>query len=143
MALARARLAEAQAMLSKTIIRAPIEGAVLRKHLKAGEIFSEMRQTPILTLGDAKILRVRVDVDETDIARVSMGQRAYVTADAYPGEKFWGKVVRVGQLLGKKNVRTDEPAERLDTKVLETLVELEPGKPLPPGLRVDAFIIVK
>jgi len=140
-ALAQARLEEAHAMLGKTILRAPISGLVLRKHLKAGEIFSEMRDTPILTLGDATVLRVRVDVDETDIARVQEGQRAYVTADAYPGEKFWGRVVRVGQLLGKKNVRTDEPAERLDTKVLETLVELAPGSKLPPGLRVDAFIL--
>ena len=142
-ALAAARLAEARALLEKTIIRAPINGTVLRKHLKAGEIFSEMRETPLLTLGDASVLRVRVDVDETDVARVQEGQRAYVTADAYPGEKFWGRVVRVGQLLGKKNVRTDEPAERVDTKVLETLIELEPGKALPPGLRVDAFIVTK
>ena len=51
--------------------------------------------------------------------------------------------MRVGQLLGKKNVRTDEPAERVDTKVLETLIELEPGRALPLGLRVDAFILTK
>jgi HlyD family secretion protein len=50
-------------------------------------------------------------------------------------------VVRVGQQLGPKNVRTDEPAEKVDTKILETLVELAPGAPLPDGLRVDAFIV--
>jgi hypothetical protein len=49
-------------------------------------------------------------------------------------------VVRVGRLLGKKNVRTDEPTERVDTKILETLVELDSGRELPLGLRVDAFI---
>ncbi len=139
--LARARLDEARALLDKTILRAPINGVVLRKHLKAGEIFSHMRETPILTLGDSSVLRVRMDVDETDVGRVREGQRAYVTADGYPGERFWGRVVRVGQLLGKKNVHTDKPAERQDTKVLETLIELEPGKPLLPGLRVDAFIL--
>jgi HlyD family secretion protein len=142
-ALAQARLAEARALYEKTIIRSPIAGVVLRKHLKAGEIFSEMRQSPILTLGDSATLRVRVDVDETDIGRVRLGQSAYVTADAFPGEKFTGRVVRIGQLLGKKNIRTDEPAERVDTKVLETLIQLDPGRALPPGLRVDAFILVK
>jgi len=49
--------------------------------------------------------------------------------------------VRVGQQLGPKNVRTDEPTEKVDTKILETLVELDPGSHLPDGLRVDAFIV--
>jgi len=35
-------------------------------------------------------------------------------------------VIRVGNILGKKNVRTDEPSEHVDTKILETLVELDP-----------------
>jgi HlyD family secretion protein len=38
-------------------------------------------------------------------------------------------------------VRTDEPTEKVDTKILETLVELDPGSRLPDGLRVDAFIV--
>jgi HlyD family secretion protein len=40
-------------------------------------------------------------------------------------------------------VRTDEPAERVDTKILETLVELNDGRDLPLGLRVQAFIELK
>jgi HlyD family secretion protein len=64
-----------------------------------------------------------------------------VTADAFGKQKFWGRVVRVGQQLGPKNVRTDEPTEKVDTKILETLIELNPGSPLPDGLRVDAFIV--
>ncbi len=52
----------------------------------------------------------------TDVGKISLGQRAYVTADAYQGKKFWGQVVRIGRVLGKKNVRTDEPTERVDTR---------------------------
>jgi len=48
--------------------------------------------------------------------------------------------VRIGEMLGKKNVRTDEPTERVDQKVLETLVELEDGRDLPLGLRVRAYL---
>jgi len=48
----------------------------------------------------------------------------------------------VGRILGRKNVRTDEPSERVDTKILETLVELDPGQQLPLGLRVDSFVEV-
>jgi HlyD family secretion protein len=141
--LAQAQLAEAQAHYDKTLIRSPIEGAVLRKHHRSGESVSNSSTVPdpILTIGDRKTLRVRVDVDETDVSKVRVGQSAYVTADAFGQQKFWGHVVRVGQQLGPKNVRTDEPTEKVDTKILETLVELNPGADLPDGLRVDAFIV--
>ena len=95
---------------------------------------------PIVTIGDNSVLRVRVDVDETDVAKIKVGQPAYVTADAYGKQRFLGHVVRVGNELGRKNVRTDEPTEKVDTKILETLVQLDPGIQLPDGLRVDAYI---
>lgn len=141
--LAQAQLDEAQARYEKTFIRSPIDGSVLRKHHRSGESVSNSSTVPdpILTIGDRKTLRVRMDVDETDVSKVSVGQRAYVTADAYGKKKFWGRVVRVGQQLGPKNVRTDEPTEKVDTKILETLVELDAGSQLPDGLRVDAFIV--
>lgn len=141
--LARAALQEARARYAKTLIRSPINGTVLRKHHRSGESVSNSSTVPdpIVTIGDKVVLRVRVDVDETEVSKVRVGQRAYVTADAFAGQKFWGHVVRVGEQLGRKNVRTDEPAERVDTKILETLVELEKGTQLPVGLRVDAFIL--
>jgi HlyD family secretion protein len=141
--LAQAQLDEAQARYDKTFIRSPIDGSVLRKHHRNGESVSNSSTVPdpILTIGDRKVLRVRMDVDETDVSRVRVGQRAYVSADAYGKRKFWGRVVRVGQQLGPKNVRTDEPTEKVDTKILETLVELDAGSQLPDGLRVDAFIV--
>jgi len=141
--LAKAQLDEAEARYAKTFIRSPIDGTVLRKHHRGGESVSNSSTVPdpVLTIGDRKTLRVRVDVDETDVSKVQLGQRAYVTADAFGKTKFWGHVVRVGQQLGPKNVRTDEPTEKVDTKILETLVELDPGSSLPDGLRVDAFIV--
>jgi HlyD family secretion protein len=144
-ALEQARLDEARAQLEKTFIRSPITGVILRKHLKAGETVSSLlgaRPIPIVTVADVSTLRVRVDVDETDVGKVKLNQRAYITASAYGDERFWGRVIRISQLLGKKNFRTDEPTERVDTKILETLIELDDGHVLYAGLRVDAFIIV-
>jgi HlyD family secretion protein len=140
LATARARLAEAQAMLEKTIIRAPIDGRVLRKIRKAGESVSANGQTPIVSLGDCSKLHVRADVDEIDVAQLRIGMPAWVRADAYGDRKFTGRVVKIGQALGRKNVRTDEPSERVDRKILETLVELDPGQDLPVGLRVDTYL---
>lgn len=140
--LAKAQLAEAEARYDKTLIRSPIQGVVLRKHHRSGESVSNSSTVPdpIVTIGDNTVLRVRVDVDETEVAKVKVGQPAYVTADAYGSQKFTGRVVRVGNELGRKNIRTDEPTEKVDTKILETLVQLDPGTSLPVGLRVDAYI---
>ena len=139
---ARARLAEAAAQADKTVVRAPIAGTIVRRHKQQGESVS--MDAPgaalLVTLADVSVLRVRVDVDERDVARLATGQRVFVTADAYGAKRFGGHVVRIGEILGRKNVRTDEPTERIDTKVLETLIELDPGVRLPLGLRVDAFI---
>jgi ABC exporter DevB family membrane fusion protein len=143
LALARAHLDEMRAVYEKTFVRAPISGLVLRKHRKAGESVSTQFDSPIVTLGDQSALRVRVDVDEADVGSVEAGQAAYVTADAFGARRFPGRVIRVGRVLGKKNVRTDEPIERVDQKILETLVELDGGQELPVGLRVQAFIVKK
>jgi len=43
---------------------------------------------------------------------------------------------------GKKNVRTDEPTEHVDTKILETLLELNAGEKLPLGLRVESYVVL-
>src|SRR5271169_2143213 len=141
--LARARLDESRAVLDKTYIRAPIDGTVLRKYHRVGESVSSSASNPdpIFTIGDKRALRVRVDVDEADVSRLTLGQAAYVTADAYGNKRFAGHVVRIGQELGRKNVRTDEPTERVDNKILETLVELDNGVDLPVGLRVNAFVV--
>ena len=137
---AQAQLDEARAYLAKTYIRSPLGGVVLRKFRHAGENVSTQFDSPVVTVADDASLRVRMDVDEADVAKLYVGQAAFVTAEAYGSQKFAGQVIRVGRVLGQKNVRTDEPSERVDTKILETLVQLDAGEKLPLGLRVDAYI---
>ena len=143
LALAQGHLAEAQAKYDKTFIKSPIDGIVLRKHHRDGESVSNSAtmSDPVLTVGDTRVLRVRVDIDESDVNNVRVGQKAYIMADAYGKQKFWGHVVQVGELLGPKTIRTGEATERVDRKFLEVLVELNGGVQLPMGLRVDTFIL--
>jgi len=141
LALARAQQSEASALLEKTTVRAPFDGTVLKRFRKAGETVSDKGDTPIVSFGDDAHLRVRVDVDETDIGRLREGDRAWFVAQAFGSRKFWGRVVRIGRELGRKNVFTDRPNEKVDTQILETLVELDGRPPLPSGLRVDSFLI--
>ena len=142
--LAQAHWPRPRARYDKTFIKSPINGIVLRKHHRNGESVSNSAATPTaaaLTIGDTAVLRVRVDIDESDVNKVRVGQKAYVTADAFGKQKFGGHVVRIGELLGPKTIRTDEPTERVDRKFLEALVELDPGAQLPMGLRVDTFVL--
>jgi HlyD family secretion protein len=139
----RAQLAEARSYLEKSYIRAPIGGVILRKLRHPGESVSTQFDSPVITMADDSTLRVRLDVDESDVSKLRVGQKAYVTAETYGPQRFCGQVIRVGKILGKKNVRTDEPSEHVDTKILETLVQLDPGQRLPLGLRVDSFIEIR
>jgi HlyD family secretion protein len=137
---AETRVSTAQANLEKTIVRAPISGVVLRKRLKDGESVSPENPNGIVTIADVSALRVRVDLDETDVAKIRENQTAYVTADAFGELKFAARVIKIGRILGRKNFRTERPTEKVDTKILEVLLELNPNQKLPLGLRVDAFI---
>jgi ABC exporter DevB family membrane fusion protein len=140
---AEARVRTAQANYEKTIVRAPIAGVVLRKRLKNGESVSPENASGIVTIADVSALRVRVDLDERDVAKIRASQTAFVTADAYGARKFYGRVVKIGQILGRKNFRTERPTEKVDTKILEVLIELDADQKLPLGLRVDSFIEIK
>lgn len=139
---AEARLAQAQAQLDRLSIRAPINGEVLQVKVREGELYSFQNAEPLLVMGDTRTLRVRMDVDERDIAKVRVGARAAVTADAFGDTRFEGSVVEVGRRFGRKNVRTDDPTERNDTKILEVLIQLESKGQLVPGQRVTSFITV-
>ena len=122
-------------------VRLPVELAALEPAIRS-------RVQAVCSRGDVSVVLERdrskgarrVDVDETDVAKLQVGSRAYFTAAAFGGQQFWGRVARIGSELGRKNVDTGLPAEKQDTKILETLVDLDGHPPLPPGLRVDSFI---
>jgi HlyD family secretion protein len=98
-ATANARLAAAQ--LENTNVRAPFDGTVLRKDAEVGEIVAPssaggaLSRTAIVTMADLSTLEVEVDVNEAYIARVTGGQPARITLDAYPDTSFAGTVRQV------------------------------------------------
>ena len=139
---AEAAVQQAKAMLDKTYIRAPIDGTVLRVLRHAGEAVSQTVPATIVIIGDISRLRVIAEIDESDIGRIEIGQRAYVTADAFPGRRSAGTVTRMAYRMGKKEVHTDDPAQKIDAKVQEATIDLDPDVQLPVGLRVDVFVEV-
>lgn len=137
-----ADLQYAEALLESTYIRAPFSGKIVRRFLDPGETITLEKLLPIVTIADVSKIIVRAEIDETDIRKVKVGQSAVVTADAYPGEKFKGEVTELSSAVGKKKIISDNPAEMVDTKVLEVKIELDSGQKLNLGLNVDVTIFV-
>jgi HlyD family secretion protein len=95
---AQAGLSQARENLRKTTIFAPTSGIISQLNVKLGERVvgtAQMAGTDMLTIADMSRLEVRVDVSETDIAKVHVGDTAVVEADAYRNRKFRGVVSRI------------------------------------------------
>jgi HlyD family secretion protein len=121
----------------KCTIRAPISGRVLKIMARVGEPYSTLVPRPLFSLADDSVRRVRAEVDEWDVGKVTLGQRAIVSADGFPGRRFQGRVIELGHTMGRKSVLSGDPAEKADRDVLEVIVELDQSaKELPVGLRV-------
>jgi HlyD family secretion protein len=136
---AEARRDEAHTRLVQRTVTAPASGTVLVVKIRAGEHANPAGE-PLLLLGDLEHLAVRVDIDERDIARVRQGGEARVRASSHPNLEARGEVVDIGHRMGRRNVRSDDPAERVDTRILEVTVQLEPSAPFKVGERVMAFL---
>src|SRR3970040_2099864 len=84
-----ATLESARYDLNKVRIESPIDGIVTRRNIEAGEtaIIGTMNNpgTVLLTIADMSVIEAEVDVDETDIPTVELGQKAKITIDAMPG----------------------------------------------------------
>ena len=96
---ALAQLRDARSSLSKTTIVAPMSGRITRLVVEQGETavpgtFNKDAAT-LLTISDMSVLETRVKVDETDVARIGLGDSAQVQIDAFPDTTFTGKVVEI------------------------------------------------
>jgi HlyD family secretion protein len=86
--------------LKDTKVVAPMDGVVVARDVQIGQIISSAVSnvgggTTVLTLSDLSHLYVLASVDESDIGKVAEDQEAIITADAFPGKRFTGKVVRI------------------------------------------------
>jgi HlyD family secretion protein len=96
---ASASLNDAKSALSKTTLYAPMSGRVTRLVVEQGETavpgtFNKDAAT-LLTISDMSTLETRVKVDETDVARIKLGDSAQVQIDAFPDTTFVGKVTKI------------------------------------------------
>jgi len=95
---AQAGLSQAYENLQKTTIKAPVSGIISQLNVKLGERVvgtAQMAGTEMLIIADMSRIEVRVDVSETDISKVKIGDTTIIEADAYRNRKFKGLVSKV------------------------------------------------
>jgi HlyD family secretion protein len=94
---AKATLRAAELDLAHTTIRSPVNGIVVSRSVDVGQTVAASLQAPVLFLIAQDLTQMQVDtnVSEADIGRISVGQTATFTVDAYPNSPFTGKVSQV------------------------------------------------
>lgn len=94
---ARAVLHQSEANLTYTRILSPIDGVVVAREYDVGQTVAASFQAPTLfTIAqDLTKMQVQADVDQADIGRISIGQGARFTVDAYPDEEFRGEIAQI------------------------------------------------
>src|SRR6185312_8792259 len=96
----KATLESARYDLSKVRMESPIDGIVTRRNVQEGEtaVIGTMNNagTVLLELADMAIIQAEVEVDETNVPHVQMGQRAKISIDAIPDKSFKGHVAEIG-----------------------------------------------
>ena len=142
---ARAGLQEATDQLSKTRITAPMAGRVTRLAVEEGEVavpgtFS--RETGLLlTISDLSVIQTTVNVDETDVVRVNIGDSVEVTIDAFPDTTFVGRVTEVSNsaILTAASSVAGQNDRAVDYEVEITLAN--PPSEVRPDLSATARIV--
>jgi len=90
-------LRQAQVDLDRTIIRAPVDGTVILRNIDAGQTVAASLQAPVLfTIAqDLRDMQVEAAIDEADVGRLRVGQRANFTVDAFPRRNFTGEIRQI------------------------------------------------
>ena len=137
---AQASLRSALDDLSKTAYNSPIDGIITSLRVEEGEIamIGTMNNpgTILMTIADLSVMEVEVEVDETDVVGVEIGQQAEVRVDAFPDKTIKGKVTEIGSSALQKVTSSEESR---DFKVIITLEN--PPENLKPGLSATTDII--
>jgi HlyD family secretion protein len=130
-----AGLRDARQALSKTTITAPMSGRITRLNVEAGEtaIMGTLNKdaATLLTISDMSTLETKVKVDETDVARIKVGDSAVVQIDAFPDTTFIGRVVEISNSSVKTAATGQAADQAIDYEV--TVQLLNP----PPDTRPD------
>jgi HlyD family secretion protein len=142
---ARAAFTEAADQLSKTVIRSPLDGIVTRLSVEEGETaIVGMMNNPgslLLTISDLSVMEAVVEVDETDLPRIELGDSAFIEIDAFPRQRFHGIVTEIGHSAVVSPETSQQAGANTETDYQVVIQLSSPPPTLRPDLSATADII--
>lgn len=141
-ALARAQLAQANYQVELYIVRAPADGKIVRRYANPGSGASTFQVTPLFQLQPDALRIVRAEVAEQSIGSVQQGQDVEIVPEADQSLSYPGKVIRIADVMGARRLRSDDPSQRADERVVEVVVDAT-AAPVLVGQRVFVKFIAQ
>jgi multidrug resistance efflux pump len=138
---ARSRVDAQQTEIERRIVRAPVDGTVLRLDVRPGEFAASGTSTPLVLFGDVQRMHVRIDIDENDAWRFRPGAKAEAFVRGNRDLRTPLEFVRVEPYVIPKRSLTGESTERVDTRVLQVVFAFDPkALTVYVGQQMDVFI---
>ena len=122
---ARASVANMETEIERCLVCAPVDGQILKIDVRPGEYVNAAASKALILLGDLDQLRIRADIDEQDIPRFQTTGRATATLRGAADKQLKLVFVRVEPYVIPKKAFTGDNTERIDTRVLQVLYEID------------------
>ena len=136
----RAQLKQSEHDLAQVLFTSPLDGVITKLNIEEGEtaITGTMNNpgTVLLTIADLSFVEAEIEIDETDIVHVVVGQSAEVRIDAFPDDVFSAQVIEVGRSPINSSLGT---TQAVNFKVVVRVIENVPGAR--PGLSCTADVL--
>jgi multidrug resistance efflux pump len=137
---ARSLVEQAKTEIARLDVRSPIAGEVLQVNVRLGEYVGTPPGQALIVLGNIQSLRVRIDIDESDIADYHAGMPARAFMRGSKKTEIPLHFVRIEPYVIPKKSLTRRPGEQVDTRVLQVIYEIDDLKsPVYVGQQLDVF----
>ncbi|MDC8758063.1 HlyD family secretion protein [Janthinobacterium fluminis] len=132
-----AHVAAAKFEVEQHLVRAPLDGRIVRRQARPGDGASTLNVTPLFLFAPHGPRIVRADLEERFVGAVKAGQAAEVALEADESKVYKARVLRLGQVFGNRP-ESDDPNEKQDVRVIECVLQIDA-----PELRIGQRVIVR
>jgi HlyD family secretion protein len=151
---ARGQLALAETQLQNTIIRAPVTGTILERNVEKGEFVTtgfvgdKGAKGYVVSIADLNDLKVEIDVNQNDFAKLGPRQKGIVTTDAFPDRRYEGAIDEVSPEANRQKatvqvkVKILHPDQYLRPEMNASVAFISDAKPLERGATAKPSIVV-
>ncbi|MBI5705683.1 MAG: efflux RND transporter periplasmic adaptor subunit [Armatimonadetes bacterium] len=121
-------LSDSMRQLRETDVRAPMDGVVSKKYVEVGDMVTGLsafsQGTPVVRVEDRSQLRVLLDINEIDVARLTLGMKVKVDIDAFPDKSYEGKIYQIAPASNNLQASTSTAAAAAADAVVKYRVEV-------------------